>query len=107
MVQMELIHLSLSAELLIVLQVVDVEEYIPIALHLLHNQEVLVEELETIHLVLKVLVMLVVIPHQKEIMEEVEPMLHLHMEQVAEVDTEQLVVTDQVQVVELVEQEQM
>jgi hypothetical protein len=106
-VQMEVIHLSLSAELLIVLQVVDVEEYILIALQLLHNQEVLVVELETIHLVLKVVVMLVVIAHQKVILEELELMLHLHMEQVAEVDTEQLVVTDQVQKVVMVEQEQM
>ena len=106
-VQMEVIHLSLSAEPLIVLQVVDMEEYIPIALHLLQNQEVLVEELETIHLVLKVVVMLVVIAHLKEIMEELELMLHLHMEQVAVVDMEQLVVTDQVQVVVMVEQEQM
>jgi hypothetical protein len=87
--------------------VVDVEGYIPIALHLLHNQEVLVEGLETIHLVLKVVVTLVVILHLKEILEELELILHLHMEQVAVVDMEQLVVTDQVQVVVMVEQEQM
>ena len=106
-VQMELIHLSLFVELLIVLQLVEQEEDILDLLLLMDNLEVLVEELEIFHLVIKVVVMLVVIAHQKEIMEELELMLHLRMEQVAEVDTGQLVVTDQVQVVELVEQEQM
>ena len=69
---MELIHLSLSAELLIVLQVVEQEEDILDLLLLMDNQEALVEGLEIFHLVVKVVVMLVVIAHLKEIMEELE-----------------------------------
>ena len=77
--QMELIHLSLSAELLIVLQVVEQEEDILDLLLLLGNQEDLVEEWETFRLDLKVVVMQEVMIHQKEIMEELELMLHLHL----------------------------
>ena len=84
--QMEIIHPSLLVEQLTVLQLEEQEEDILDLLLLLGNQEDLVEEWETIHLVLKVVVMLVVIAHLKEIMEELELMLHLHMEQVAVVD---------------------
>ena len=46
---------------------------------LLGNQEDLVEEWETFRLDLKVVVMQEVMIHQKEIMEELELMLHLHL----------------------------
>ena len=106
-VLMELIHLSLSVELLIVLQLVEQEEDILDLLLLLDNREDLVEEWETFHLELKVAVMQEVLIRQKEMMEELDLILVLHMVEAAVVDMGQSVVTDQVQVVVMVGQEQM
>ena len=69
-------------------------------LHLV--QVALVEDLETFQLVIEVLVTQEVMIHLKETLEELELMLHLHMEQVEVVELVLQDLMDQVQVVVMV-----